>query len=122
MNLNQVTLPAADIARSVDFYRRMGFKHIVGSPDDARFECPAGEATFSLHRVEHLAADTQVVMYFETPDLDAEASRLRAAGIVFTQLPCDERWPWRESRLQDPSSRGAWAARMQWLKPSAQTA
>jgi len=103
MNLNQVTLPAVDIAGSVAFYRRMGFKHIVDSPEYARFECPAGEASFSLHRVERLVADTQVVVYFETADLDAEVKRLQAAGIEFTQLPRDERWLWREARLRDPS-------------------
>jgi catechol 2,3-dioxygenase-like lactoylglutathione lyase family enzyme len=103
MNLNQVTLPAVDIVGSVAFYRRMGFKQIVDSPEYARFECPAGEASFSLHRVERLVADTQVVVYFETADLDAEVKRLQAAGIEFTQLPRDERWLWREARLRDPS-------------------
>lgn len=111
MNLNQITLPAADIARSVDFYRRMGFRQIVDSPDYARFECPAGEATFSLHRTAgHAAgpavdnyADNHVVVYFETPEVDAEVRRLQAAGFEFTQLPRDERWLWREARLIDPS-------------------
>jgi catechol 2,3-dioxygenase-like lactoylglutathione lyase family enzyme len=103
MNLNQVTLPAADIGRSVDFYRRMGFKQIVGAPDYARFECPAGDATFSLHRVEHPVPHTHVVVYFETPEIDAEVRRLQAAGFEFTQLPRDERWLWREARLTDPS-------------------
>jgi len=119
MNLNQITLPAADIARSVDFYRRMGFKQIVGTPDYARFECPAGEATFSLHRTAdptadptakhpahptpRPAADTHVVVYFETPEVDAEVRRLQAAGFEFTQLPRDERWLWREARLLDPN-------------------
>jgi catechol 2,3-dioxygenase-like lactoylglutathione lyase family enzyme len=104
MNLNQVTLPAVDVDLSVAFYRRMGFRQIVGSPDYARFECPAGDATFSLHRVEHVLPDTHVVVYFETPDLDEEVRRLQAAGIVFTQLPRDERWLWREARLRDPSN------------------
>lgn len=103
MNLNQVTLPATDLERSVDFYRRMGFKQIVGSPDYARFECPAGDSTFSVHRVASSVADTQVVVYFETPEVDAEVRRLQAAGFEFTQLPRDEPWLWREARLADPS-------------------
>lgn len=102
MNLNQVTLPATDIERSVAFYRRMGFKQIVASPDYARFECPGGDSTFSLHRVVGTVRDTQVVVYFETPTMDAEVQRLLAAGIEFTQLPRDERWLWREARLNDP--------------------
>ena len=103
MNLNQVTLPAIDIERSVDFYRRMGFKQIVGSPHYARFECPAGESTFSLHRVAESAVDSHVVVYFETPEVDAEVRRLQAAGFEFTQLPQDEPWLWREARLNDPA-------------------
>ena len=86
MNLNQVTLPAMDVDLSVAFYRRMGFKQIVGSADYARFECPAGEATFSLHRVEHVPAHTHAVVYFETPDLDAEVGRLQAAGMTVKRV------------------------------------
>lgn len=103
MNLNQVTLPAVDIERSVDFYRRMGFKQIVGSLHYARFECPAGDSTFSLHRVAAVEGGSQVVVYFETSEVGAEVRRLQAAGFEFTQLPRDEPWLWREARLNDPS-------------------
>jgi len=103
MNLNQVTLPAADLDRAVDFYRRMGFKQIVGSPHYARFECPAGDATFSLHRVPQTVPESHVVVYFETADVDAEVRRLQVAGFEFTQLPRDEPWLWREARLKDPA-------------------
>ncbi|WP_418317158.1 VOC family protein [Piscinibacter sakaiensis] len=102
MNLNQVTLPAADLERSVDFYRRMGFTQIVASPDYARFECTSGDATFSLHRVAQPLPHSHVVVYFETPQLDAEVERLLSAGYQFTQLPRDQRWLWREARLRDP--------------------
>ena len=43
MNLNQITLPAAGMGRSVTFYSRLGYKQIVESTEYARFECPAGE-------------------------------------------------------------------------------
>jgi predicted enzyme related to lactoylglutathione lyase len=102
MNLNQVTLPAVDLDRAVDFYRRMGFKQIVGSPHYARFECPQGDSTFSLHRVPQMAAESHVVVYFETADVDAEVRRLQVAGFEFTQPPRDEPWLWREARLKDP--------------------
>ena len=103
MNLNQITLPTTDFERSVSFYRDMGFTPIVHSPPRyARFECPAGDATFSVHRVERLAGDTGVVVYFECQDVDAEVERLAAKGFVFTKPPVDERWLWREARLADP--------------------
>lgn len=104
MNLNQVTLPTRDLEASVAFYRRMGFRQIVGdSPDYARFECPQGEATLSLHRVEGPIGPNGAVVYFETDDLDADVARLQAAGLVFSALPVDQRWLWREAYLQDPA-------------------
>jgi catechol 2,3-dioxygenase-like lactoylglutathione lyase family enzyme len=103
MNLNQVTLPAQDIAVSAAFYRRMGFTQIVDSPHYARFECPAGDATFSLHQGEIRADDSGVTVYFEEPQLDALVTRLLADGFGFVQLPTDQNYLWREARLRDPS-------------------
>lgn len=110
MNLNQVTLPttAALFARTVAFYRAMGFTLIVHSPPRyARFECPDGDATFSLHAVEDGgaldAAAGAVLVYFECDDLDARVARLVGDGFEFRQLPTDQPWLWREARLVDPS-------------------
>ena len=104
MDLNQVTLPVADFDRSVTFYRDMGFRLIVHSPPRyARFGCPEGDATFSLHSVGDVVTRTGVIVYFECADLDARVDRLLGAGFEFTQLPTDERWLWREARLNDPS-------------------
>jgi catechol 2,3-dioxygenase-like lactoylglutathione lyase family enzyme len=102
MNLNQVTGPALDVAASVAFYRRLGLVHVVDAPHYARFECPAGDATFSVHRSEHVAVPG-VVVYFEVEDLDRRCRELEAAGIVLDQEPRDEPWLWREARLRDPS-------------------
>ena len=37
MDLNQVTLPALDVAAAVAFYRTMGFELVVDAPHYARF-------------------------------------------------------------------------------------
>jgi catechol 2,3-dioxygenase-like lactoylglutathione lyase family enzyme len=103
MNLNQVTLPAVDICESIDFYRRMGFLQIVDSPHYARFECPKGESTFSLHAVTEPPGTTGVVVYFECNSVDETVKELEAKGFVFISEPTDERWLWREARLVDPS-------------------
>ena len=104
MNLNQVTLPVLDFKRSVAFYRDMGFLLIVHSPPRyARFECPEGSSTFSLHTVAYSVGASGVVVYFECSDLDARVATLIASGFEFSQLPTDERWLWREARLNDPS-------------------
>jgi catechol 2,3-dioxygenase-like lactoylglutathione lyase family enzyme len=103
MNLNQVTLPAIDIAASALFYRRMGFTQIVDAPHYARFECPEGDATFSVHRVESFPANTGVVLYFECQDLDGRVAELQDKGFQFVSTPADQRWLWREARLHDPA-------------------
>ncbi len=83
MILNQVTLPATDVDRSVAFYRRLGFKLIVHTtPRYARFEC--GEAGP------------------ECEDLDTRVEALKSKGIVFDAGPVDQRWLWREAYLSDP--------------------
>lgn len=102
MRLNQVTLPASDLPRSVDFYQRMGFELIVDSPEYARFVDQAGETSFSLHVVAQAASDGMVV-YFECEDVDAEYRRLREAGFRFETEPQDQPWLWREARLKDPA-------------------
>jgi catechol 2,3-dioxygenase-like lactoylglutathione lyase family enzyme len=102
MNLNQVTLPSRDVDRGIAFYRKMGFTLIVDSaPRYARFECPDGGATFSLHQVEALSP-SHTVIYFECADLDARCEALRASGIAFESPPADQAWLWREARLRDP--------------------
>jgi len=103
MNLNQVTLPAIDVAASVAFYRHMGFEVIVDEPHYARFKSTHGDATFSVHAVERLAQH-EVVVYFECESLDEQVDALRRRGVAFMQLPRDEPWLWREARLLDPSN------------------
>ena len=46
MRLNQLTLPSIDMARSSEFYQKLGLVLIVDSiPRYARFECPDGGTT-----------------------------------------------------------------------------
>jgi catechol 2,3-dioxygenase-like lactoylglutathione lyase family enzyme len=103
MDLNQVTLPAVDLRESVDFYTRMGFLQIVDSPHYARFECPDGDATFSLHTVDTASPRSGVTTYFEHEALDELYAELRARGFEFEQAPVDRSWLWREAILIDPA-------------------
>ena len=103
MNLNQVTLPATDVARSSDFYASLEFRKIVSShPQYARFECPEGGATFSLHQVDQCSSDSGFVVYFECQNVDSTVADLINRGFSIRQMPRDERWLWREARLSDP--------------------
>lgn len=104
MDLNQVTVPSNDVAASVEFYKTLGLKLIVDSvPRYARFECPDGSATFSVHRVDVPPQTSGLVVYFECGDLDRTVERLQSAGLRFDSAPQDQRWLWREARLRDPA-------------------
>lgn len=101
MNLNQITVPVLNIPKAIQFYQTLGLKLIVESPHYARFECPDGEATFSLHITDQLPEGEGISVYFECADLDAKVDELRKQGITFDELPNDKRWLWREAHLKD---------------------
>ena len=103
MQLNQVTAPALNLQVSTNFYRALGLRLIVSSPHYARFECPEGGSTFSVHLVADVPSDSGIVVYFECDDLDAKVRHLKSEGFEFSQDPRDERWLWREARLRDPA-------------------
>ena len=66
MNLNQITVPVSDVERSISFYEKLGLRLIVKSiPNYARFECPEGNSTFSLHQVDVLPTGEGIWVYFE---------------------------------------------------------
>ena len=102
MNLNQVTLPVNNMDTSTKFYRDLGFTQIVDTPHYARFECPEGDATFSL-LLEDANVINSAIIYFEHEDLDNWVNKLKAMGIEFDQEPTDQRYLWREAVLHDPS-------------------
>jgi catechol 2,3-dioxygenase-like lactoylglutathione lyase family enzyme len=104
VNLNQVTLPAADVPRVAEFYRRLGLRLIVDAlPRYVRFECPDGSSTLSIEQADADPGGAGPVVYFECEELDRTVDRLLAEGIELEQLPADQPWLWREARLRDPA-------------------
>jgi len=102
MNLNQITIPSLDLSQSIPFYEKLGLKLIVRSlPRYARFVCPDGSSTFSIHQVEALPTGDGINVYFECENLDEHVKALREKGIKFDEEPSDRRWLWREARLKD---------------------
>jgi catechol 2,3-dioxygenase-like lactoylglutathione lyase family enzyme len=101
MNLNQITISVRDVAKSIAFYEQLGLQLIVKSlPTYARFECPMGESTFSLHQSDE-QNNSATWIYFEVDHLDAKVNELLALGFEFEELPNDKPWLWREARLKD---------------------
>ena len=82
MNLNQITVPSINVEQAIVFYEKLGLQLIVKAlPNYARFECPEGDATFSIHQVNKLPSREGVYVYFECSDLDEHVASLLKKGI-----------------------------------------
>jgi len=105
MNLNQITVPSLDVEKAIGFYQKLGLEIIVKAlPNYARFVCPDGNTTFSIHQVEELPKGEGIYVYFECEDLDNKVKELKDVGILFDENPTDKTWLWREARLKDPDN------------------
>ena len=102
MNLNQITIPSLDVEKATQFYKTLGLHLIVEAlPKYVRFECPDGNSTFSIHKVDELPKGDGITIYFEDDNLDVLVTNLKEKGITFTSNPEDKSWLWREAHLQD---------------------
>ena len=103
MNLNQITIASANTEKSEAFYSKLGLIKIVDAlPRYARFECPVGESTFSIHHSDESVISNGITLYFETEGLDKTVDELKSKGLNFTAEPEDKPWLWREAHLIDP--------------------
>ena len=103
MNLNQITIPSLDLSRSIPFYEKIGLELIVKAlPHYARFKCPEGNSTFSIHQTDNLPKGNGIYVYFECEELDTHVNSLSQKGVEFEELPTDKSWLWREAMLKDP--------------------
>lgn len=102
--LNQVTVTGTNYRKSVEFYRALGLKQIVDSPENgyARFET-AGGATLSVQIDPDETISATTAVYLECDDLDERVEQLARSGIAFEHGPRNQPWMWREARLRDPS-------------------
>ena len=101
MRLNQVTLPAKDLAQSIAFYRTLGLVLIVQNDRYARFENPSDNSTLSLELRQDSGDGAHI--YFECDDLDVRVADLKARGLTFDSGPEDKSWRWREAWTRDPA-------------------
>jgi predicted enzyme related to lactoylglutathione lyase len=88
MNLNQVTVYTNKPTETAEFYKKLGLKIIVDSlPRYARFECPDGVSTLSVHCTDSELPASPIVIYFESEDIDATVEQLKSVGMSFEQEP-----------------------------------
>lgn len=103
MNLNQVTISSLDVKTSTEFYKALGLKIIVDAlPNYVRFECPNGDATFSIKSVDKLPDGHKITLYFEVDKLSKTVSDLKQKGITFNTEILQQPWLWNEAHLKDP--------------------
>ena len=102
MNLNQITVSVSNIENAIIFYKQLGLLLIVKSAHYARFECPEGGSTFSLHLAIPPFQNDETRIYFEIENLDEKVKELLSKKIMFDELPTDKPWLWREAQLKDP--------------------
>ena len=108
MNLNQATIYTARPIETAEFFKKLGLILIVDSlPRYARFECPDGDSTLSVHEAETRPVGSvplnEIVLYFECENLDDEVARLKSLGLEFYEDPTDRDWLWLEAYLRDPN-------------------
>ncbi|SFJ24402.1 VOC family protein [Olleya namhaensis] len=103
MNLNQVTISSVNLEKAVAFYTLLGLKLIVDAlPRYARFECPDGDVTFSIHFNENKQQHNNTIVYFEDENLEALVFQLKQKGITFISELEYKSWLWTEAHLLDP--------------------
>jgi hydroxymethylpyrimidine/phosphomethylpyrimidine kinase len=102
--LNQVTVTGTSYRKSVEFYRTLGLRQIVDSPENgyARFETEGG-ATLSVQIDADETISPTTALYLECDDLDERVERLARSGLAFEHGPRNQPWMWREARLRDPA-------------------
>ena len=104
MNLNQVTIYSNKVPESVEFYKKLGLRLIVDSiPLYARFICPDGNTSLSLHESSEVPTKSNIVLYFECKNLDTKITELKQIGLLFETEIIDQTWLWREVYLKDPN-------------------
>jgi catechol 2,3-dioxygenase-like lactoylglutathione lyase family enzyme len=101
--IDAVTLHVADMARSVAFYRALGFELEVGGPEAAFTTFRAGRSCLTLP-LDPQRAPTGVwgrVIFF-VDDVDAMHARVVDAGATPDGSPTDAPWGERYFHAHDP--------------------
>ncbi|GGI58155.1 VOC family protein [Winogradskyella haliclonae] len=102
MNLNQVTIPSLNVEKATAFYKTLGLILIVDAlPRYVRFECPNGDSTLSIHKVDTLQNGDGISLYFEVENIEETVKTLKQKGITFTTNILEQTWLWNEVHLYD---------------------
>jgi catechol 2,3-dioxygenase-like lactoylglutathione lyase family enzyme len=102
--LSAVTLVTSDMARSTEFYQRLGFQRLYGGPDAEFTSFSVGPSYLNLQRQPSRPAGAsswgRVIVYVD--DVDAMYRRVRGAGYSAAMSPSDAPWGERYFHVRDP--------------------
>lgn len=103
-SISAITLACSAMARSVGFYRALGFEVAFGGPDAAFTTLRAGSGFLNLQLDPAHAPLPQIWgrAIFWVDDVDAVHARALAAGLEPEAAPADAPWGERYFHLRDP--------------------
>ena len=99
--ISAVTFAVRDMARSVAFYRRLGFQLKFGGPDARFTTLQSGDAYVNLAVDAGYGPRWWGRVVFRLDDVDAYHRSLVESGLK-PEAPCDASWGERYFRLADP--------------------
>lgn len=100
--LSAVTLVTTQMARAVDFYRRLGFELLHGGESASFSSFRAGTGYLNLIATTGRPAGFWGRAIFYVSDVDEFHAQARAAGIEPDGRPADAPWGERYFHLRDP--------------------
>ena len=99
--ISAVTLVVSNLARSIEFYRSLGFEHRYGEAGDTFASFAVGDGHLNLAAGE--TADGlwgRIVLYVD--DVDAFHRHVGHLGLTAETEPADAPWGERYFHLRDP--------------------
>ena len=101
--LNLIVLRAADLCRSVRFYRALGLEFVSErhgyGPE--HFACDLGGVILELYPRTGSESSTGTRLGFRVPSVDRAVDSLREVGAAVLTEPCESRWG-RRGVVEDP--------------------
>ncbi len=101
--ISAITLATADMARAVDFYRRLGFEVLHGGPEGDFTSFRVGEGYLNLAlRPGYMRGPPWGRTIFYVSNVDAMYSAALAAGLSPETEPANATWHERYFHILDP--------------------
>ena len=100
-HISAVTFAVRDMARSVEFYRKLGFELVYGGEGTAFSSLKAGEAFVNLVASSEYSPSYWGRVIFRVDDVDGQYRVLRESGLE-PQPPKDAPWGERFFHVLDP--------------------